>query len=222
MSKLFWRFGDKGDSLDLVKARGNLWGVEAKRLVLMDQTHSTLVKAVELSDLGCGFTKPALSVVDAVCTDMSDILLVVKGADCVPILFYDPVHNAVAAAHSGRKGTQDSICLRVLERLQALYGSEPRDLQVRIGPGVSGEHYQVSQAIYDEFVAQTGVAQPVSGHLDLRKVIVADLLRAGVSQEHLHCNEECTYSSDKYFSYRRDKSCGRQLSAIGVLDGTDI
>lgn len=222
MSKLFLRFGQKVDSLDLTRARGVLWGVEAKRLVLMEQTHSNKVKEVKKEDLGCGFTKPALPVVDAVCSDMPNILLVVKSADCVPILFYDPIHNAVAAAHSGRKGTQNAICVRVLEKMHALYGSMPQEMQVSIGPGVSGEHYQVSQAIYDRFVEQTGLTQPVRGQLDLRKVIVADLLRSGVSAEHLRCSSECTYSNDKYFSYRRDKSCGRQLSAIGVLDGTNF
>ncbi len=222
MSNLFWEFGDKRDSLELVKSRGSLWGVDTGRLVLMDQTHSAQVKVVEQRDVGCGFSKPALPVVDAVCTDMHDILLVVKGADCVPILFHDPVSGAVAAAHSGRKGTQASIAVQVVKSLQEHYQSKPADLQVWVGPGVSGEHYQVSQSVYDEFVQATGVPQPLGRHLDLRAVIVADLLRAGVSQRRLHCNRECTYASDKYFSYRQDKDCGRQLSAIGVLDGTNI
>ncbi len=222
MSEIFWRFGDKSDSLEAVRRRGELWGVDAARLVLMEQTHSDKVRVVADEDLGCGFTKPALPVVDAICTNRKDILLVVKGADCVPILFYDPAKQVVAAAHSGRKGTQMSICVQVLQRMRLEYGSSVADLQVLIGPGVSAQHYEVSGEVYDDFVAKTKVAQPIARHLDLRRVIVEDLLRSGVRRENLQCNQECTFSSERYFSYREDKNCGRQLSAIGVLDGTSF
>ena len=170
MSEIFWRFGDKSDSLEAVRRRGELWGVDAARLVLMEQTHSDKVRVVADEDLGCGFTKPALPVVDAICTNRKDILLVVKGADCVPILFYDPAKQVVAAAHSGRKGTQMSICVQVLQRMRLEYGSSVADLQVLIGPGVSAQHYEVSGEVYDDFVAKTKVAQPIA--LDLRRVIV--------------------------------------------------
>jgi len=222
MSEIFWKFGDKSDSLESVRQQGSLWGVDAKKLVLMDQTHSAQVHKVSTEDLGSGFSKPALPVVDAVCTDMKNILLVVKGADCVPILFYDPSKGAIAAAHSGRVGTQNSICTQVLKALQSEFGSKAEDLQVMVGPGVSSAHYQVSAEIYKEFVAKTGVRQPLHNHLDLRAVIVTDLQKAGVRSQNLQCNRECTYSSQRYFSYRQDKDCGRQLSAIGVLDGTNF
>ena len=119
-------------------------------------------------------------------------------------------------------GTQNSICTQVINTLQSHYGCKPQDLLVKIGPGVSAACYPVSAQVYEQFVAKTGVRQPLSGCLDLRAVIVADLQKAGVPKTNVECNTECTYSCPKYFSYRQDAECGRQLSAIGVLDGTDF
>ncbi len=222
MGQLFWKFGDRDDSLDIVKERGNIWGVPLANVVMMEQEHSNLVKVVEKSDLGAGFLKEPLPYVDAICTDMEDVLLVVKSADCIPILFYDKRNNAIAGAHSGRLGTQRSICTEVLRKMKSEYGTEICDLQVRIGPGISCGNYQVSQEIYEQFVAETDVEQPTKFYLDLKKVIVADLMKSGVKRENIECSEVCTCEDDRYFSYRQDKDCGRQLSVIGVINGTIV
>ncbi len=222
MGQLFWKFGDKEDSLAMMRERGNIWGVPLDRVVVMDQVHSNLVKVVERADLGSGFSKLALPIVDAICTDMEDILLVVKSADCVPILFYDKTNNAVAGAHSGRLGTQRSICTEVCKKMKAEYGTEICDLQVRIGPGIGVQNYEVSSQIYEQFVEETGVEQPMENYLDLKRVIVADLVECGVKRENIECSAVCTYEDERYFSYRRDKDSGRQLSVIGVMNGTNI
>ena len=57
-------------------------------------------------------------------------------ADCIPVLLYDPVHRAIAAVHSGWRGTSLGIAPQAVAKMTALYGSDPGDILAAIGPGI--------------------------------------------------------------------------------------
>lgn len=50
-------------------------------------------------------TREELDGYDALVTDRPGIAIGARTADCIPVLMYDPVHRAIAAVHSGWKGT---------------------------------------------------------------------------------------------------------------------
>jgi hypothetical protein len=80
---------------------------------------------------------------DAIVTNCPDITLIMRFADCVPILIYDPVHKALGLAHAGWQGTVKKITAKTIQVMHQEFGSIPKDLIAGIGPSICSEHYQV-------------------------------------------------------------------------------
>ena len=99
---------------------------------------------------------------DGLVTDIPGVSLVVFGADCLPVLFYDPVRRVVAAAHAGWRGTAAGIVERAVEKM-AFYGSRPEDILAAIGPGISRCCFETHEDVPNAMTSALGVcATPVS------------------------------------------------------------
>lgn len=83
------------------------------------QTHSTNVAYVDRPDL----TREDLEGVDALVTDLTDVAIGVRTADCIPVLLYDPVHRAIGAAHSRWRGTVNMIVKKTVLEMCHLFGT---------------------------------------------------------------------------------------------------
>ncbi len=222
---IYYCFGNKDDSLFRLKAGEVAILVSEKeitkdRFVMADQTHSTEVRVIEEADFGSGFLahKAAIPIVDGFVTDLSNVFIVIKGADCTPILVYSKSKNIVGGCHSGREGTKNGIVKEVISKMLEVYGASLDDLIVMVGPAISGENYQVSEEIYNDFINITGLEQSYR-KIDMQKVIFRDVLEMGIKRENVQLDSVCTYADSRYFSYRRDKSKDRQLAIIGISDG---
>lgn len=84
---------------------------------------------------------------DAIITDKKDVTLFMRFADCVPLLFHDPVRNAIGLAHAGWPGTIKRAASAVIEAMQAAYGSHPADICAAIGPSIAAHHYPVGEDV---------------------------------------------------------------------------
>ncbi len=222
---IYYSFGNKTDSLSLIK-KGDRKVLVADqeiplaRFVMADQTHSREIKVIEESDLGSGFlaNKPEIPVVDGFVTNLPNVFIVIKGADCTPILVYAKSKSVVGGCHSGRQGTKNGIIKNLIQTMLTEFNLIVTDLVVVIGPAISGASYQVSEEVYSDFVTMTGIEQDYR-QLDMQRVIVRDVLEMGLLSENIIKSRECTYASPNYFSYRRDKTRERQVSIIGITDG---
>ena len=64
-----------------------------------------IVSRVEKEDAGKGVTKEKdYRDVDGLITNVPGLILGTFYADCVPLLFVDPVHHAIGCSHSGWRG----------------------------------------------------------------------------------------------------------------------
>ena len=70
-------------------------------------------------------------------------------ADCVPILFYDPRKEVIAAAHAGWRGTFKKVAAEAIMAMKNEFGCEPRDIIAGIGPSICADHYQVGEKVFD-------------------------------------------------------------------------
>lgn len=224
-SNIYYCFGNKTDSLTLLK-KGKTkvfvanQEISLNRFVMADQTHSTEIKVIEERDIGSGFlaAKPEIEIVDGFVTNLSNTFIVIKGADCTPILVYAKSCNVIGGCHSGRQGTKNSIVKNLIQTMVSEFKILTNDLVVMIGPAISGAHYQVSEEIYKDFLAATEISQEYR-QIDMQKVIEKDILELGVLPENIYRSKVCTYANSDYFSYRRDKTKERQISIIGIIDG---
>ena len=164
---------------------------------------------------------------DALVSNTPHILLMVKTADCVPVLIADPKTGAFAAVHAGWRGTSASIVLSAIKQLQGEYGARTENLRAAIGPAANSCCYEVGREVIDQFKERF----PGSGHLftptrdgharvDLQTANRDQLAGTGVRPERIHIAPLCTMDrNDLFFSYRREKSVhgrvGRLMSVIG-------
>lgn len=144
----------------------------------------------------------------------------VRTADCVPILLADRVSGAVAAVHAGWRGVVSDIVAAAVEQVRAAAGHEGQ-LLAAVGPHISSTAFEVSEplaATLQECAPGIEVVAHRAGapHVDLGRIVRAQLERAGLASDQIDFVGGCTASDPElYFSYRRDGArSGRHLSAI--------
>lgn len=148
---------------------------------------------------------------DAHMTDNPALTLVINTADCVPILFYDPLKHVVAAAHAGWRGTVAGIATKTVQALTKTYGSDAKHLHVAIGPCIQGACYQVGhevmQAFKDAAFPEKYYPPDDEGRyrLDLRGANQYCLAQAGVQSHNIYNAAYCTHcDATRFYSHRRD------------------
>jgi YfiH family protein len=87
---------------------------------------------------------------DVIFTDNPNVTLLMRFADCVPILYYDPIHRVVGLAHAGWQGTVRYVAEVAVQAMRSAYGSRPEDLLVSIGPSICVNHYEVGPEVIQE------------------------------------------------------------------------
>lgn len=201
-------------------------GINLENLILPYQNHGTEVREIDEAyfHLSKAEKLQYLNGIDALYTNLPGICIGVTTADCVPLLFYDPVKQVVAAAHAGWRGTCGQIAEKTIRRLVEVYKSSVKDILVVIGPSISSEVYEVGVDVIDSFkVAAFDVSniceqREGSFFLDLWKANQKSLEKAGVPAENIEIAGLCTFTNpDRFFSARRlGIKSGRMLSGIMI------
>ncbi|HET6454111.1 MAG TPA: peptidoglycan editing factor PgeF [Armatimonadota bacterium] len=155
----------------------------------------------------------ALDATDAMITNIPGICLMVLLADCTPILLYDPMQRAVAAAHAGWKGTAKQIGRKVVEAMRDSYGCRPEDIIAGIGPSIGPCCYEVGPEVISQFDADLVHDR---NHLDLWEGNRRQLTEAGVrSIEVAGICTKCNH--DRFFSERHTPGTGRFGAGIMLV-----
>ncbi len=177
-------------------------GLESANLVRAQLVHGNAVRLVGLQD--CGNLIPET---DGLVTRDRGILLGVTIADCLPVFFTDPVVKVVGIAHAGWRGLANDVLRSTVELMQS-NGTNPENLRVVIGPGISPCHYEIGEEVASSFETHPDAIRRSAGRLwlDLKLVAEEQLRELGVIQERIKVSSDCTAClSDSYFSYRRDR-----------------
>lgn len=190
-----------------------------------EQVHGNQISCVDESYRGSGaFShETAILGVDGLITDRRDITLAVLAADCVPILFYDPVRGVIATAHSGWKGTLSHISSTMVRTMADKYKSKPSDIRVILGPSIRKCCYEVSATVALPMMEQFGNKVALKGfyieghwYLGLQDCIRQDLRESGIKEENIDDCGICTGCHVPYlFSHRKENGhTGRLVGAI--------
>ena len=198
-------------------------------VIQMRQVHDVRVAVVDRLD----FTPDQLDGYDAVITNLSGIAIGVRSADCIPILLYDPIHKAVAAVHSGWRGTVARILTNVIDRMSSTYGTEPSDLLAVIGPGICADCFQVGEEVALKFKEagfnldaiwsfrgpKNGNSMEGGHHIDLKEACRQTLTECGVKEDNIQVTSLCTYEDNEllYSARKEGLECGRNISFISIL-----
>jgi len=199
-------------------------GVKPEHMVCTHQTHTTNVRIVTREDAGKGVTREKdYTDVDGLITNVPGICLVTFYADCVPLLFLDPVKKVVASSHSGWRGTVNRMGQVTVEKMQKEFGCDPKNILACVGPSICQDCYEVSEDVASAF------AKEFSGHeceiliekgggkyqLDLWKSNEIVLRDAGILPEHLAVTNLCTCCNPNLlFSHRESHGKRGNLGAF--------
>jgi hypothetical protein len=211
-------------------------GVGAAALVHVQQVHGVSVRRA-------ADTQPIQA--DIVINDRPRTAAAVQAADCVPLLLADRATGAVAAIHSGWRGTARRAAAVGVGALAAAFGSRPADLVAAIGPSIGACCYEVGSDVRDAFVrggfspaqiarwfapaprptirnrsmaSLSAVRRTEHWFFDAWQAVAEQLCEAGVPRDRIHVAELCTASHPAAFcSHRRDGApAGRLAAAIAV------
>lgn len=202
-------------------------GLSLHDFVFVKQVHGTDVLMADDTHRGIGAfdaTSPRTPA-DAIVTGTKGLAIAILVADCVPVLFYDPIREVIAAAHSGWRGTVGHISSVVVDHMVSRFGSRPEDILVSIGPSIRRCCYEVddvvanpARAAFGERVLIPKFNQPGKYWFSMQDAIRMDLERHGIMPTHIEDVGLCTASRlNHLFSHRKEQhQAGRQMAVISL------
>ena len=103
---------------------------------------------------------------DIILTDDPGVTLLMRFADCVPILLFDPRRRAIGIAHAGWLGTVRRAAEFAVQAMVQTFQSDPADMLAGLGPSIGPDHYTVGAEVVEQIEGSFGRA--ASRHLDHR------------------------------------------------------
>ena len=196
-------------------------------VICAPQIHSAIIRSVTEADRGTGVILPHGGEGDGFITDTPGVLLMIRVADCVPILYSarradgSPI---VCATHAGWRGTVSGIAAEAISRITGMGGEIP-SIRCAIGQAIHACCYEVGEDFCDA-VTQAQGADFARHHIENRNgKLYADvvkmnrtlLLSAGLTEEQIDVSPACTACAPHlYHSHRASRG---MRGAMGALIG---
>jgi len=160
---------------------------------------------------------------DGIFTDTPEVTLVMRFADCVPLVFYDPRKHVVGLVHAGWQGTLIKVAAEGVRFMQEKFASKPEELLVGIGPSICGQCYEVREEVHQQYFQAFGPDAEAffsrrenSLYLDLWAANAYTLIQAGVRQ--IEQSNFCTAEHlDEWYSYRQEKGITGRFGVVIAL-----
>lgn len=228
MNMSFSRGDDADKVIENYKRICGAIGTDYRKCVVSKQTHTTNIRIVSSDDAGKGvISERDYDDVDGMITDVPGITLVTQYADCVGLLFYDPVKKVIAASHAGWRGTVGEIGRITVETMCKHFGCRPSDIRAAVAPSIGPCCFEVDTPVYDEFMKLENIQKSAiitengngKYHIDLWKTNYLILLNAGLKKENISVTDLCTKCHpDLFFSHRFTNGRRGNLAALICLD----
>lgn len=185
------------------------------------QTEPLWLNQVHGVDVVNGATCDALPDADGSYCSSYNKPCVVLTADCLPVLLCNQQGTKVAAVHAGWRGLCNGIISNALSKFH-----KDDAVLAYLGPAISCKHFEVGSDVLEKFLAcsinaehrakikSAFIASNNNKYLaDLYALARAELNLKGVNQ--VFGGNYCSYrQSEQFYSYRRDKNCGRNACLI--------
>ncbi|MCR4328562.1 MAG: polyphenol oxidase family protein [Patescibacteria group bacterium] len=199
-------------------------GIRIEDCIGTSLDHKIEVTRVTSAHRGAGMCQREGAVVgDAFFIDTPSAFLFLLTGDCLPVIFYDPVHAVAGLAHVSRHNTPQFFMKEILKKMKEWHGSNPRDVIIGIGPGVRKESYVFTRAVceiltpvWKEFAV---ARQEGSCALDIVGWNVAQLMCAGVQEGNISIAPYDTINDVRFFSHYRSNNTGESEGRFTTVIG---
>lgn len=177
----------------------NGWGLNSPT-IMPKLSHGGRCEIVSIDNSSHGVVEA-----DAIITDKKGLALTIGFADCPTIFLYDPISQVIGLVHGGWKSLVADIVKNTIGRMKNEMNSDPKNIQVFIGPGICAAHYEIGPEVAFKF----GIYATSKMFFSLNDEIFVRLIHEGIEPANIKHNKECTYEcegKEKYYSWRRDRS----------------
>jgi YfiH family protein len=194
--------------------------VRAGQVVTAHQVHGERVACVGSAQGG-----KLVPATDGLFSRTRGIVLLLRFADCLPLMLYDPPRQVIALTHAGWRGCLAGIVANTVSGMQHTFGCNPGDMLAGLGPTIGLCCYQVGDEVAarveESFGSDHGLLSRRPGgntYFDLPAAVHSQLLQAGVRR--IEASGLCTCcESDEFFSHRGTRgNTGRFAAVLGLRD----
>lgn len=194
-------------------------GVSADRVASARQVHGNRVAVLTSGDAGRAFPNT-----DGLVTATPGVILLLRFADCQPIVLYDPVHHALGLIHAGWRGVAQGIACRAVDTMREAFGTSAEELIAGLGPAIGPCCYTVGHNV----AAAMGYALPDwtqvmtlysedEWRFDLSAANAEQLAAEGVRTiEQAHLCTAC--HQDEFYSHRGDNGRTGRFAVVAYLE----
>lgn len=213
----------------------NSISIDVNTLVKPEQNHTDNVLEIVEKDNkeGADIYLDYLKNIDGTITNKANITLASTNADCILIMFYDPVKNVIANIHSGWRGTFKKIAQKTVQKMKKSYNCNPEDVLCFISPSIRMCHFEVEEDVkktceeifeytrkLDEIIKIGRVLNGVQKYnIDTVLINKIMLSEEGIKEENIFdCNICSVCNKEKVHSRRADgMDFGVGSAIIGIV-----
>ena len=194
-------------------------GIDYKNCVKPCQEHTKNIRAVKqkMNKGKLDFEQEEYKATDGLITNQVNIALVTTNADCILLIFFDPVKKVIANIHSGWRGTLQQISVQAVNKMKNEYNCNPNDIICCICPSIRKCHFEVHEDVqtlyYNKFKNLDEINNlivPILGEnkwtidtVEINKII---LKQAGLKEGNIIDSGICSVcNSDLIHSFRVEK-----------------
>lgn len=195
--------------------------MDYKKIVKPLQNHTDEVKIVKkhINENEPDFNCEEYLETDGLVTNQKNIILGTTNADCILLLFYDPVKNIIANTHSGWRGSLQRISVKTVQKMVNEFNCNPEDIICCICPSIRKCHFEVDKDVKDMFeneykdLDKEQLKEIIEEKIPNQKwnidtVLINKIIlkKAGLKEENIIDSKICSVcNSDKIHSYRIEK-----------------
>jgi len=194
-----------------------------KQIILLNQVHgNTVINADRLSLVSDALCSEG----DALITSNNENVLLVRTADCVPVLIFCERHEIWSAVHAGWRGLQKKIVSQAVKEMMTKTADSDlvKNLQFIIGPHIYSDSYEVGKEVYENFSPNHSYFQESRDEkklLDLKAILTEELTALGAEKKQVFIIQEDSFKNKNYFSHRNSEY-GRNINIIFYKKFNDI
>jgi len=184
------------------------------------QIHSDAISNSDAAELPAAGAAHKLPDCDALISTRAGTALAIRTADCLPILFFEPQQQIIAAVHAGWRGIANEIAAKTVQKIIKL-GGDPKRILAWVGPSIGSCCFDVQSDLATKF--QTAVSQRDGKQfVDLKKIARGHLLDSGLQAKNISWTDHCTCCEPDLFASHRREGAARtnvQWSIIALPGG---
>lgn len=210
-------YGSKKEVSDNEKKIAQALAIDRRSFYSVKQVHGTKIKIIKSKK-----AKQGEEEADGLITDQKNIFLMVKTADCLPVLFFDPVKKVVAAVHVGWRGAIEKIFLTSLIKMINSFNCQLKNILACIGPGIGVccfKHKNLIQSKLPEW--KDFIKEEKNGwqSADIKGFIKSQLIDVGIKEKNIETMNVCTNCSKEFFSHFRCMQTGEKEGRFATIIG---